>query len=248
MPHSLPAPEPAPVPGAPGCAFFDVDETLIIGKSMTGFLGFHLARLPRAQAQPLRAQAQDLVRAAALGPAGPPRAELNRAYYRLFRGCGHEELERTGRAWFHARLAGGDLFHPAVARALDGHRARGRTIVLVSGSFAPCLDPIARHVGADLVICTRPHRLDGVLTGEVDAPMIGRRKALAARSTLTRLSASRSESYAYGDDASDLPLLRTVGHPVVVGEDRLLRGWAEARGWARLPGARRGAARPPIRR
>jgi len=44
-------------------------------------------------------------------------------------------------------------------------------------------------------------------------------------------------SHAYGDHASDLPVLSLVGRPVVVGDDPVLAGHAALRGWTRLPGA-----------
>jgi phosphoserine phosphatase len=44
-------------------------------------------------------------------------------------------------------------------------------------------------------------------------------------------------SYAYGDHISDLPLLSLVGHPVVVGAEGALGGYARRHGWDRLPAA-----------
>ena len=38
-------------------------------------------------------------------------------------------------------------------------------------------------------------------------------------------------SYAYSDSESDLPMLRVVGHPIVVNPDAELRGIAAAEGW-----------------
>jgi phosphoserine phosphatase len=38
-------------------------------------------------------------------------------------------------------------------------------------------------------------------------------------------------SWAYSDSASDLPMLRAVGHPVAVNPDRELALVAEAQGW-----------------
>jgi phosphoserine phosphatase len=38
-------------------------------------------------------------------------------------------------------------------------------------------------------------------------------------------------SYAYSDSGSDLPMLRTVGHPVVVNPDAELRRVARQEGW-----------------
>ncbi len=43
-------------------------------------------------------------------------------------------------------------------------------------------------------------------------------------------STSRA-SYAYSDSESDLPMLRAVGHPVVVNPDAALRAIAPREGW-----------------
>ena len=40
-----------------------------------------------------------------------------------------------------------------------------------------------------------------------------------------------SESYAYSDSYTDLPMLEAVGHPVVVNPDRVLAKLAKERGW-----------------
>ena len=220
---------PAPV----HCAFFDVDETLIRRKSMAGFLQHYLdtaVDLPDRDADELRRGAARLTRRTA-GSGWRGRAALNREYYRLFRGHRYDRLRAAGRDWFAAQSRRGDLYHPGVRAALADHRARGFRIVLVSGSFAPCLEPIAEDVGADLAVGARLLEYEGVLTGEIRQPVIGRGKAAAARRALESFGASPGGSYAYGDHISDLPLLRSIWHPVVVGGHGLLGRCAGVAGW-----------------
>ncbi|MDX3455656.1 HAD-IB family hydrolase [Streptomyces sp. ME02-8801-2C] len=214
-------------------AFFDVDETLITTKSMISFLAFHWDREGRDPADLTAARAT-------LGGrlrAGVPREQVNREYYRLLRGTREADLEESGGRWFaRERLRG--LFHPPVRDALRRHARAGDLTVLVSGSFAACLAPISRSVGADLLVCTTPEVVDGVLTGEVAGrPMIGEAKAQATRRIMTALRLAPEECFAYGDDASDLPLLTGVGHPVVVGTDPTLTSHVHRPHWTRLPGA-----------
>ncbi|MGY3337653.1 HAD superfamily hydrolase (TIGR01490 family) [Streptomyces filamentosus] len=219
----------------PVVAFFDVDETLITVKSMLDVLDHHFAERPEA----LSRVRSELF---ALRAAGTARADLNRAYFRRLRGTEESELARHGRAWFETALARGDLFHPPVRAALDRHRAAGHTVVLLSGSFSACLEPVARHVSADLTVCTAPSAVGGVLTGEVDVPVLGEEKAVRARRVMRELGATAQECHAYGDDAGDLPMLRSVGRPTVVGDDPTLTAWAHRLGWHRLPGVRATAA------
>jgi phosphoserine phosphatase len=54
-------------------------------------------------------------------------------------------------------------------------------------------------------------------------------KATAVREHAAQHSIDLARSIAYGDDESDLPLLRTTGRAVVVGGDPVLLGWAANR-------------------
>jgi HAD superfamily hydrolase (TIGR01490 family) len=222
-------------------AIFDVDETLIVVSGLFRFLRFEMDERGRPRHE--YEQAARALRALAAG--GAPREDVNRAYFQLFAGREVERTAAAGERWFeHERRTGG-LFHPQVLAALWRHAAAGDLTVLVSGSFAACLDPIARFVGADLVLCTLPEIRAGRYTGRVAAPMVGEAKAEAVRAAADAHDVLLAESHAYGDHASDLPLLDLVGQPVVVGDDPVLTRQARSRGWLRLPRASAGTAAPP---
>jgi phosphoserine phosphatase len=61
--------------------------------------------------------------------------------------------------------------------------------------------------------------------------MIGRSKAVVVHATARRRGARLTDCHAYADHASDLAMLRRVGHPHVVGEDPVLVAAAHAEGW-----------------
>lgn len=214
-------------------AFFDVDETLITVKSMFRFLAFFYRECGRPEADADAVRADLSARAAA----GAPRAETNRAYYGALAGYRQQDVCAAGEKWFAAELAEGEFIHaPAVARLLD-HRVRGHLVVLVSGSFSACLEPVRRHLGADLAVGTAPAVAGGRYTGGIDGePVIGPGKAAAATAVARREGVDLRRSYAYADDGSDLDLLRCVGHPVVVGGNPVLAAAAEVGGWPVLPG------------
>lgn len=220
-----------PAASPPAVAFFDVDETLISVNSMSRFLHHHFRALGRP-----RSAFDDAVRGLRdLTERGASRATVARAYYRHYAGSGDRELAAQGRAWFAAELTAGGLFLRDSVMALREHRRRGETVVLVSGSFAPCLNPIAERLGADTVLCARPETVGGVHTGRLDTAMIGEEKAIAVRSLLQERGIPGDRCHAYGDHASDLPMLLAVGHPVVVGTDPVLVRRARESGWRRLP-------------
>jgi HAD superfamily hydrolase (TIGR01490 family) len=209
--------------------FCDVDETLIRAKSMFEFLAFHLGeRLGAAGRERADRLRRELLAQAA---SGVPRAATNRAYYRAWAGADAHETARAGRRWFAAGLRHGGFFHEDVYAALRRHRSTGAHVVLVSGAFAPIVDPIAEHVGARFVEVTRLATVGGRYTGELrGAPVIGAVKAQRVRRLLrAHPGVAAADCYAYGDHLSDLPMLREVGHPVIVGSDPDLS--------ERLPGA-----------
>ncbi|MGZ9935215.1 HAD family hydrolase [Streptomyces sp. NC-S4] len=228
----------APPPTTHAVAFFDVDETLTTVKTMFDFYDYFLEAVghtPEEQRR-LHQDARDLLRP------GMPREQGNRIFYQRFAGYGAERTAAVGRAWFAQHLRQGGFFHEDVLAALTAHRERGLATVLVSGSFPAALDPVAAHVGADAVLCTRPEIQDGVYTGEVLTTMIGDAKTLAAREFLSGRGIGPGECFAYGDHVSDLGLLRLVGHPVVVGDHPDLLAEAALRGWhhlAGVPGAKK---------
>jgi HAD superfamily hydrolase (TIGR01490 family) len=207
-------------------AFFDVDETLIKGKSLLSFLRFDDDSAERIS--PLAE------RLAALAARGVSRTELNREYFRHFAGRAERDVAALGRDWFDRERRATGLFVTPVLDRLREHAADGARIVLVSGSFPPCLDPIAAHVGADDVLCTRPEVVGGRYTGKLATPMIGAAKVAAIRDLAASSGIVLEDSYAYADHSSDLPMLRLAGRPVVVGADPALRAHADEHGWSRI--------------
>ncbi|WP_017572397.1 HAD family hydrolase [Nocardiopsis halotolerans] len=223
----------------PGIAFFDVDETLIGPKSMFSFLEFYLRNDFRPPGTYERAAAQ--LRGAARR--GLPREEVNRLYYRLLRGESVRRLRSLGREWFAEAARDPGFWHSPVLERLHHHRARGELVVLVSGSFFGCLEPVSEAVGAHWTLGTRPVVRVGRLTGEVLVPVIGETKGAVARTAMALLGAEPGRCSAYGDHASDLSLLKAVGAPHVVGDDPVLNEHAHVHGWARIP---RSLEPPPV--
>ncbi|MFC1410903.1 HAD family hydrolase [Streptacidiphilus sp. N1-12] len=217
--------------------FSDVDETLISLKSMFDFLRFSLVRQHGAAGEQRFAEHRRGFADAAA--AGVPREKLNRDFYRLFAGQQQAEVETAGEAWYAERSASAGFFVESTVAALAGHRAAGCPVVLVSGSFAPVLAPIARQVRAEAVLSTELVVRSGRYTGEVVQPMIGQAKRAAVRRVLAERPDVRAEDcFAYGDHPSDIPMLDCVGRPVAVGSHPELAEYLEQRRLA-------GSALPP---
>lgn len=222
--------------GTRAAAFYDVDETLISVKSMFDFLDFYLAH-PDTDLGDGRADRLAFMRAAKTDPA-VPRVELNRIYYRVYAGEPAERLAALGREWFAARRRRPGFVLAPVVATLVRHRLAGHPTVLVSGSMPACLDPLADAVGADHVLCSRPVvDAAGLLTGEIEASLIGEGKRHAVRALAAAEGISLPLSFGYADHTSDLPMLTLLGHPAVVGEEPALLAHADAHGWLRFPKA-----------
>jgi phosphoserine phosphatase len=74
--------------------------------------------------------------------------------------------------------------------------------------------------------------VDGHYTGRPGGPFTYREgKAQAIRELAEREGIDLSASWAYSDSESDLPMLRAVGHPVVVNPDAELGRVAREEGW-----------------
>ncbi|MFY4723964.1 HAD family hydrolase [Streptomyces sp. LaBMicrA B280] len=208
--------------------FCDVDETLIDRKSMFDFLRFRLVRRHGdAGEERYERIAGELRERAARGAR---REDVNRAYYRAYAGESVAETADLGREWFSRAAAEPGFFIAATAAELARHRAAGAEIALVSGSFAPCLDPIAEHIGARHVLCSSPVVRAGRYTGELTEPVIGEGKRAAALRLLAAYpGVDPRDCWAYGDHPSDFPLFDCVGHPRAVGADPVVRGYVARR-------------------
>lgn len=222
------------ITGRPGprVAFFDVDETLIAVRSMPSFLRHQFA----AEGRPGSDFTDAMRELRGLAARGRSRAELSLAYYRNYAGCKTEEVAAQGRDWFEAELRSGELLLPESLKAFRRHLDGGDLTVLISGSFGACLDPLAEWLGARLAFGARLEVADGRYTGRLVNAMIGKDKEAEVLRVVRDAGIDRAECYAYGDHSSDLPMLRAVGHPVVVGSDPVLKEAASAAGWSCLPG------------
>jgi HAD superfamily hydrolase (TIGR01490 family) len=205
-------------------AFFDVDETLISGKSMFMFAEYCCAHLRSSDAEQrresvaaLRSQAQTT---------GLGRKTTNHEYYRrLLHGLKVADVMRLGEDWFREACGAPGFFVPSALAHVNVHHTRGGEVVLVSGSFEAALAPIARHIGASHILATRLVVQRGVFTGAVLQGCIGSEKADAISRFLDQKSVSCSKCYAYGDHLSDVDMLASVGYPIVVGNEAAKRSW-----------------------
>jgi HAD superfamily hydrolase (TIGR01490 family) len=124
--------------------------------------------------------------------------------------------------------------HAEAVALIAEHHELGHDVVIVSASGAELVEPIAAMLGADNAIATRMTVADGRYTGEMEFYAYGENKAVAIRTLAAERGYDLSQSYAYTDSITDVPMLDAVGHGFVVNPDRTLRKLAAERGWGTL--------------
>src|SRR5688500_15495693 len=112
------------------------------------------------------------------------------------------------------------LIYAEAMTLIDEHRAAGRLICIVSSSPDELVEPLAKMLDVDRWIATRPSVVDGKYTGELDFYAYGPGKPEAMNALASEIGIDMARSYAYSDSETDIPMLESVGNPVVVNPDK----------------------------
>ncbi len=114
------------------------------------------------------------------------------------------------------------------------HLERGHRVELVTGTLAPLARAMAHHLPNGVnVQATEVATKDGRFTGRlVGAHLSFDEKERSIRQAAAAFDIALAHSFAYGNDMSDVAMLRTVGHPVSVNPSSRLKREAQKRGWA----------------
>lgn len=212
----------------PSAAFFDLDRTLISGSS-----AFVLAMAAwRNKLVPTHQFVRDAGSALAFKVAGASDDTSHGVRDRILgavKGVRLDDLVALN-AEIVPKLI--DRVRPEAKRLLDQHRHAGRATYIVSASPIELVEPLAKALGMTAGIGTRSRIVDGAYTGELDGPFCyGPGKVEAMREIATWEHLDLDLCWAYSDSASDLPMLRAVGHPVAVNPDAKLERIAGQNGW-----------------
>jgi HAD superfamily hydrolase (TIGR01490 family) len=123
--------------------------------------------------------------------------------------------------------------YPEMLAEVYAHQDAGRRTFIVSAAGDELVQLLARILYMDGGIGTTYEVDDeGLLTGGLGGAFIyGEGKVEAMRRFAAEHDIDLAGSYAYSDAASDLPMLRAVGNPVVVNPDEELARIARAEGW-----------------
>jgi HAD superfamily hydrolase (TIGR01490 family) len=122
--------------------------------------------------------------------------------------------------------------YPQMIAVVREHQDAGRRCYIVSAASQEMVEVLANVLAMEGGIGTPSEIHDGVYTGNLAGPFAyGEGKAIALREFAKSEQIDLSASWAYSDSASDLPMLRAVGHPVAVNPDAELAAVARSEGW-----------------
>jgi putative phosphoserine phosphatase/1-acylglycerol-3-phosphate O-acyltransferase len=207
-------------------AFFDFDGTLIQGYSANALIAHRARNFELGPDEFVRTML-----AALGGPLDEPAfKDLMLRGIQSWVGRTDDELIELGEQLFAQEIAGA-LFY-GTWRLVRAHQNQGHIVVIATSATRMQVEPMARELGIEHVLCTELATENGVITGAIAGrPPWGEGKAAAVRefAKLQRIPLKNCHAYANGDE--DVPFLEAVGfpHPVNPGSD--LARHAGERGW-----------------
>jgi HAD superfamily hydrolase (TIGR01490 family) len=213
---------------ATGAAFFDLDKTVIAKASLMAFSRpFYREGLltRRILARGLWGQMLFLH----LGARAQAVERLRLRMLRLTAGWEQERVRSIVAETLIQVVA--PITYKGALDLIAEHKQAGRRVYIVSAAPEEIVEPLSRYLGAEGAIATQAVVSAGRYTGQLLNYAFGPQKAATIRQIAERDNLDLTESWAYSDSATDVPMLETVGHPVAVNPDRALRRTAQMRGW-----------------
>src|SRR5437763_16782607 len=192
---------------ARAAAFFDLDKTLMEGSS-----AFHFGRAAYRRGQLSRRQmGKDIwanVRFRLQGTTDEQTDALRKRVYESIAGRRVVDLARL-----QPEVLGGILprVYPRMLEVAWRHQDAGRPVYIVTAASQEIAELLATVLVFDGGIGARSEVRGGVYTGRPDGPFTYREgKAEAIREVAGHDGIDLSDSWAYSDSESDLPMLRVV--------------------------------------
>jgi HAD superfamily hydrolase (TIGR01490 family) len=156
--------------------------------------------------------------------------ELRNRISQSLEGTRVRDLERLG-----VDVLAGVLprIYPQVLEIAYRHQDEGMRVYIVTAASQELASMLARVLAFEGAIGSQfSVVVDGVYTGTPGEPFVyGSEKARAIEQLAEREGVDLANSDAYSDSASDLPMLRLVGHPVAVNPDSELATAASEERW-----------------
>lgn len=210
-------------------AFYDLGGTLLSGNLVTTYA--YYARNDRSLLKSVYQFTKIVLSVPLLlGLDLYSRRLFNLFFFRAYRGMHRDRLVGLADDLFEVTLK--PSIYPRAKHLIDSTREQGFRNVLVTGALDFTVRPIALYFGIDEVICNRLEFKDHIATGRVLSPLVAEsEKARIIQEYAKKENIDLSESCAFSDSTSDVPMLAVTGHPVATNPSRGLRRIASQRNW-----------------
>jgi HAD superfamily hydrolase (TIGR01490 family) len=213
-------------------AFYDLEGTLV-STNLVHTLGFYAQR-QQGVWQTVKKSAETLAKLPFFGITDLySRNVFNEVFFKSYEGFSQDRLRYFSDELFE------EVLKPAIYNGTPELIAQGKKIgqrqIVLTGALDFTIQRLMDHLGIDDYVANRLEFVNGYATGRVLPPvMASATKAKWIREYAEREGLNLSESYAYSDSISDLPMLSIVGHPVAVNPDFRLKQTALQHDWAIL--------------
>lgn len=211
-------------------AFFDVDNTMMMGASI-----FHFAKGLAARkfftTRDLASMIYQQVKFRVVGAENTDDIHSSRDKALAFvTDVEVEEIRRLGEEIYDEEMA--QKVYSGTRSLAQMHLDAGQRVWLVTATPVELATVIADRLGLTGALGTVAEQVDGRYTGRLVGEMMhGSAKAEAITALARREGLDLSRCTAYSDSVNDLPMLTLVGRAVAVNPDPDLRREAVERGW-----------------
>jgi len=212
-----------------GAAFYDLEGTLV-STNLVHTLGFY-ARRQSTLGKSLKMTTATLLSLPVFAVTDQySRKVFNDLYFKRYKGQSEDRLRYFAQELFEDVIKPGVF--PGSYELIEKSRSLGLRQVVITGALDLSVKPLMEHLNITEYVTNRLEFVNGVATGRLLPPvMAAATKASWIRTFSEREGISLSDSYAYTDSMSDLPMLSIVGHPAVINPDMRLRQTALHHDW-----------------
>ena len=210
-------------------AFYDLEGTLV-STNLVHTLGFY-AKNQQGLFRTFRKSASTLLSIPIFAITDQySRKVFNDLFFKRYKGESEDRLRFFAEELFEDVLK--PAIFPGAFELIEKSRSLGLRQIVVTGALDLSVTPLMKHLGIDEYVANRLEFVNGVATGRLLPPVLAAAtKASWIRTFAEREGLSLSDSYAYTDSMSDLPMLSVVGHPTAVNPDMRLKQTALHHDW-----------------
>ncbi|QJB68047.1 HAD-IB family hydrolase [Parasphingorhabdus halotolerans] len=220
-------------------ALFDFDGTIIAGYSATAILKEKIKRREMTAEEVV--ETANVMAQYAMGNMGF--SGLMTGAAKFMKGVTEDSYFEFGEELYEKHIA--RKVYPEARDLIEAHRAKGHTIAIISSATIYQIEPTARDLDIEHVLCSQYEVENGEFTGNIIRPLcFGEGKVLAAEELAKTYKLNLDRSYFYSDSYDDIELLERVGKPRPLNPNGKLREVAMERGWPLQQFDSRGQGKP----